>query len=98
MTRGQRLVPIPVRTFEDHERFLGLDVPTLTPSQLWAERVLLKTVLAEIIAKHRRDRWLMVGLDTTRESEWIRDRIAALDEEARRRRSAAAPEERRRAG
>jgi hypothetical protein len=91
-------VPIPVRTFVDHERFLGVDVPTLTPAQLWAERVLLETALAEIVAKHRRDRWLMVGLDTMKESEWIRDRIAAVDDESRRRRSAARPEERRLAG
>jgi len=85
--RRRRLIPSPIDTFEDQERFHHRDVPGLTSLQLWAEALRAEDALSKRVFQRRRLRIVAVDplIGTVSDLEWIRARITRLRRELRRR-------------
>ena len=75
----RRLIPNPLRTYEECERYQHRDIGNLTPTQAWAERELLGARLASLIFEGEDGRLVSVDHGTTiYESQWIQERLKHL--------------------
>jgi hypothetical protein len=80
------LIPHPIDTLEQAERFRHRDIATLDPIRAWAECELLERRLAMLT--YRRDRprtWFSSTGEPTTETAWIQERVARLRAFLRRR-------------
>lgn len=77
-----------LRTDRDHDVFLNRDIPTLTDDEVWAERKLRETELADLICCN--DQTVILGSDVfahahLTQAEWVRRRLLALQAESQQR-------------
>lgn len=84
------LLPNPITSDLEHDRFYHLDIVRMTPCEMWAEHVLLTEALARRIFDKAPDRFVGIGGEALTERQWLTERLERLSERQPRRKGRAA--------